>query len=146
MPSGSRFKADATQGSLNFRFLYLKLVIMPRSKLGLSLSVIYVAVATFIAISERLENTSGDFISLNGLMTYLAAFPVSYVLDRVAGVFKAFGPGSLTFYERPYTTTTVIVIVAMIGLNGALVYAIGALIGSLVVRCRRSRRQVNSGE
>ncbi len=114
-----------------------------RSKLGLVLALLYGGSAAFVAVSERLENTSGNFINLNGLMTFAVTLPVSYVFDRIAALFGAAGPGRLAFFERPYSTGTITVIILMIALNAAFVYAVGALIGFLFRKMFRRTERIH---
>lgn len=53
----------------------------PRSNFGLVLVVIYIVVAIFIVAGDRGSN-SGGWISLNGIMTFLITFPVSFLGEK----------------------------------------------------------------
>ncbi len=54
----------------------------PRSTFGLVLTVIYIAVAIFVVASDR-GSTSGGWISLNGILTFLITFPVSLIGEKM---------------------------------------------------------------
>ena len=54
----------------------------PRSTFGLVLAVIYIAVASFLVASDR-GSTLVGWMSLNGIVTFLITFPVSFIGEKL---------------------------------------------------------------
>lgn len=51
------------------------------SRIGLVLAAIYIAIAVWVVISERSSPGGGNWISLNGMASFLVTFPVSAPLE-----------------------------------------------------------------
>ncbi len=54
----------------------------PRSTFGLVLAVIYIAVAIFVVADDR-SSTTGGWISLHGIPTFLITFPVAFIGEKL---------------------------------------------------------------
>lgn len=55
---------------------------IPRSIFGAVIAGIYVILAVWIVVHER-RRSGGGWISLQGILSYLITFPVSYPADRL---------------------------------------------------------------
>ena len=97
----------------------------PKSKFGLALALVYLALALFFVLTDRYEPSHGSFINLSGLLTLMATFPTSVVMDKI---FPSFGIDGMMFIETPYSAQTIAVITAMLLINALLVYFIGVLL------------------
>jgi hypothetical protein len=76
---------------------------LPLSRFGAGLAVMYLAVAIWVLIEDR-TTTSGGWISLNGMSTYIVTMPVSapfellgYKLDFRRNLDMAVAIGGCTF-------------------------------------------------
>lgn len=87
----------------------------PRSYLGGALAAAYVVFAVCMVVSER-RSRAGGWISLTGMATYLATFPISMPMELL---------GHRPDYKRNLDMGLTILACA------AIVYAAGALIGFL---------------
>jgi hypothetical protein len=103
--------------------------ILPRSKLGLTLSLLYLGLAITIACSERYGGpSSGSFISLPGLATTVITFPAAYLLSSY---FPWLSFDQIGFFDTPYAAKTLFAIGLSIAACAALVYLAGAALGAL---------------
>ena len=87
----------------------------PRSIFGTVLVIAYVAVAVFLVGRDR-KTTSGGWISIQGLVSYLATFPISALGERL---------GVRPNYDRNRDMAFAI------GGCAVIVYLIGAGLGAL---------------
>ena len=86
------------------------------SKTGAALALIYVAIAIWVVVSERTSPPGGNWISLNGMGSYLITLPVSAPLEMV---------GTRPDYQKTLEIGAAILVCV------ALVYFIGAGLGWL---------------
>jgi hypothetical protein len=100
----------------------------PRSKFGLVLAILYVALAVGIAYSERYGGPTGSFISMPGLATSAITYPAAFFLSSCVPWLSF---DQLGFFDTPYSSKTLFAIGLSIALCAFLVYLIGAALGSL---------------
>ncbi len=89
---------------------------IPRSVFGAILAVIYVSIAIAAVVTDRAPGGGGGWISLRGIVSYLATFPVSAPLELM---------GSKLDYRRNLDMAFAISVCTI------LIYLLGAGLGKI---------------
>lgn len=84
---------------------------MTISKFGAVIALIYIAIAIWVVFTERTSSGGGNWISLNGMGSFLITFPVSMPLEMV---------GARPDYQKTFDMGVAILVCAI------LVYYVGA--------------------